>query len=162
CRSLRRGAERELRLGAQRGYTSGARVLRHKGGIGGDRLVVAIRPFLTRANYERPEGVVRLEVERGARHDGRGVAAPGGGERRAAPKRRECGGLRRASTRDGRAQQKKGELLHRRDFFLTAFFLASALGLAGWTGLCLDLRGPSTSASTRSPSSGPIKPRRTA
>src|SRR5207237_9513526 len=61
------------------------------------------------------------------------------------------------------AQQQKGELrLHLRDFFLAALFLGGALGFAARTGLCLDLRGPSTSASTRSPSSGPIKPRRTA
>src|SRR5439155_12737311 len=95
-------------------------------------------------------------------HNGGGVAPPGGGERRAALKRRESTGLWSASARDGHAQQKKREpQLHRRDFFFPVFFLTSALGRVGRTGLCLDLR-TSTSASTRSPSSGPIRPRRTA
>jgi len=162
-RSLRRSAERELRLGAHSGYTSGVRVLRRKVAVGGDRLVVAIRLLLTRADHERPEHVVRLARERGACYDGGGVAAPGGGERRTEPKRRDWSGLRCASARDGRAQQKKRELqLHRRDFFFAAFFLTSAFGRAARTGLPLDLRGPSMSARTRSPSSGPIKPRRTA
>src|SRR2546426_72866 len=76
---------------------------------------------------------------------------------------RDCRGLRCASARDGGAQQQKGERpFHRRDFFFAAFFLTSGLGLAARTGLTLDLRGTSMSAMTRSPSSGPIKPRRTA
>src|SRR5436190_146230 len=76
---------------------------------------------------------------------------------------RDCRGLRCASARDGGAQQQKRERpLHRRDFFLAAFFLTSGLGLAARTGLTLDLRGTSMSERTRSPSSGPIKPRRTA
>src|SRR5256885_2272547 len=76
---------------------------------------------------------------------------------------RDCRGRGCGSPRDGGAQQQKGERpFHRRDFFLAAFFLTSGLGLAARTGLTLDLRGTSMSAMTRSPSSGPIKPRRTA
>ncbi len=161
-RSLRRGTERELRLGAQRGHASGPRVSGRKVGVSGDRLVVASRPLLAGADHEWSERVVGLALERRASHNGGGVAPPGGGERRAAPKRRQSTGLWSASARDGHAQQKKREpRLHRRDFFFPVFFLTSALGRAGRTGLALDLR-TSTSASTRSPSSGPIRPRRTA
>src|SRR5437763_15055969 len=118
---------------------------------------------MTRAVLPRPGLSRRLALGRLARHDGRGIAAPGAGERRGEPKRRDWSGLWDASARDGGAQQQKGELrLHLRDLFLTALFLGSALGFAARTGLCLDLRGPSTSASTRSPSSGQIKPPRTA
>src|SRR5882724_606536 len=161
CRAVRSGAERELRLGAQGGHASGVGVLRRKVAVGGDRLVVAIRLLLARADHERPEHIVRLKLERRARYDDRRIAAAGGGERRAVPKRCDSTGLWSASAGDGCAQQKRQELqLHRRDFFFAAFFLTSAFGLTARTGL--DLRGPSTSPSTRSPSSGPIKPRRTA
>ena len=161
-RPLRRGAERELRLGAHRGYTPGGGVLRRKIIVGGDRFVVAGGLLLTPADHERPEHIVRLGLERRACHDGRAVAAPSGGERRCEPKGRDWSGLWYASAGDSRAQQQRQDLqLHRRDFFFAAFFLASTLGLAAWAGFGLDLR-TSTSASTRSPSSGPIKPRRTA
>src|SRR3989449_676988 len=151
--------------------------------VDSDRFVVAIRLLPAPAEHQRPEHVVGLEREPRARDHARGVAAPGGGEGRSESKldggvlglllrlARECGnvggrdcrGLRCASARDGGAQQQKRERpLHRRDFFFAAFFLTSGLGLAARTGLTLDLRGTSMSARTRSPSSGPIKPRRTA
>src|SRR6266568_1735025 len=86
---------------------------------------------------------------------------------------RDGGGSGRASARPDQGHQEEQilPLTHRRDFFFAAFRFAAAAapapaprGFVGCAGLRppLALSGPSTSASTRSPSSGPISPRRTA
>src|SRR2546427_285424 len=86
---------------------------------------------------------------------------------------RDGGGAGRASAPPDQGHQE-GQILpltHRRDFFFAAFRFAAAAPpppaprcFVGCAGLRppLALSGPSTSASTRSPSSGPISPRRTA
>src|SRR2546422_10957112 len=139
--------------------------------VDGNRFVVAIRLLPARAEHQRPEHVVGLEREPRARDHARGVAASGGGEGRPESKLdggvlglllrlarergnvggRDCRGLRGASARDGGAQQQKRErLLHRRDFFLAAFFLTSGFGLPARAGFALGFGGTSTSARTRS------------
>lgn len=172
-----------MRLGAERRHAPGPGVRRGKVGVGRHRGVVAIRLLLARADHERPEHVLGLERESRARHDDRGIAAPAGGERRREPEPHagvlgtlpclalesgNLGGRDRSwpgcvGARCREHHQKERELrFHRRDFFFAGFFLGGGFGLAPRTGLCLDFKGPSTSASTRSPSSGPIRPRRTA
>src|SRR5437870_565156 len=86
---------------------------------------------------------------------------------------RDGGGSGRASAPPDQGHQEEQilPLTHRRDFFFAAFRFAAAAPPApaprcfvGCAGLRppLALSGPSTSASTRAPSSGPISPRRTA
>src|SRR5205807_6272309 len=67
----------------------------------------------------------------------------------------------RQAPRIGAGIPRLDALLHRRDFFLAGFFFGAGLGLTALLG-GLRLSAPCTSARTRSPSSGPIRPRRTA
>ena len=179
-----RRAERELCLAPQGRDTPGVGVLRGEVIVRRDRLVVAPRLLLTRADDERREHVVRLERCCRARHYNSCVAALGGGEGGSEPELdrgiawllaclgeepRDLGGgdggrLGSARAGDGRTHHDDCDRTsHRRDFFFAGFFLARARGrAAARAGFGLDLRGPSMSPRTRSPSSGPIRPRRTA
>ncbi len=188
CRPLGLGAQRPQRLGAQRGDPAGPGMPGGEVLVRRDRLVVAAGLLLTGSHDERPEHVGGLEQLRGARDHGGGVAPLGGGERGSEPEAeggvvglllglsdeignvggRDAGGPGRAGARPGQDHQEERQLslAHRRDFFFPGFFFGAppvpALGFAPRTGLRLDARGPSTSSRRRSPSSGPIRPRRTA
>src|SRR4029077_3011277 len=154
-----------------RGGGGGARPGRDRGGggAGGARGRTGPHGGAVEPRNDRPAaaaGPAGVGTGHGTREwsgtgDGRRGAAgridPGDGGRRG-----ESAAGGREAARTGAGIPGLGTPPHRRDFFLPAgFFFGAGLGRAGLRG-GLRLSAPWTSERTRSPSSGPIRPRRTA
>ena len=131
-RLLRRGPQRELDSSGERGDAPRAGVLGGELLIRGDRRVVAPCLLLARPHHERPAHVVGIEALGGACYHDRGVAAPGGRERRREPelecgvarlplglgnergdlRRRDDGRFRGGRAGPGKGNEKEGGALH--------------------------------------------------